>query len=369
MPDPRPAPAAPRSSPPPPPPAAPRFSSPPPPLPDREAAEPSSAPPIVAAIETALDAEGHAPPVDAATGVDRVAYAPAATDNRSIRPSAPSDLDAPRANSLPWIALAVLVGVVFSVAVAAFLLRQKPQDLAIQEPVAATDSQPATSAVKIAERVGGGAPATPAPASSPAAAPAVAASAAATAPQPAASPGLPVSARAAMLVAIADDPRKPPAISLGSVVWTSIPAMPGQPATIGVKAEADIPDLKMHAVMTIRKNTDPGLPASHTIDLRMTFADGSEIKGVKDMRVPMMRRDNPPGQDPLAGVRVKISEGYFLVGLNRADADAAHNVDLIASRGWFDFPLLLNDDRPAKLTFEKGVDGERIIAQALEAWK
>jgi hypothetical protein len=328
-----------------------------------------SAPPIIAASDGEIGDEGRAPSVDTATGVDRVAYAPAATDNRSIRPSAPSDLDAPRANSLPWIALAVLVGVVFSVAVAAFLLRQKPQDLAIQEPVAATDSQPATSAVKIAERVGGGAPATPAPASSPAAAPAVAASAAATAPQPAASPGLPVSARAAMLVAIADDPRKPPAISLGSVVWTSIPAMPGQPATIGVKAEADIPDLKMHAVMTIRKNTDPGLPASHTIDLRMTFADGAEIKGVKDMRVPMMRRDNPPGQDPLAGVRVKISEGYFLVGLNRADADAAHNVDLIASRGWFDFPLLLNDDRIAKLTFEKGADGERILNEALAAWK
>ncbi|MGD1017204.1 MAG: hypothetical protein ABR863_12320 [Roseiarcus sp.] len=326
-----------------------------------------SAPPIIAASDGEIGDAGHAPSVEAATGVDRVAYAPAATDNRSIRPSAPSDLDAPRANSLPWIALAVLVGVVFSVAVAAFLLRQKPQDLAIQEPVAATDSQPATSAVKIVQRVGG-APATPAPASSPAAA-AAAASATATAPQPAASPGLPVSARAAMLVAVADDPRKPPAISLGSVVWTSIPAAPGQPATIGVKAEADIPDLKMRAVMTIRKNTDPGLPASHTIDLRMTFADGSEIKGVKDMRVPMMRRDNPPGQDPLAGVRVKISEGYFLVGLNRADADAAHNVDLIASRGWFDFPLLLNDDRIAKLTFEKGADGERIVNEALAAWK
>ena len=277
---------------------------------------------------------------------------------------------------MPWIVLAVLVGVVFSVAVAAFLLRQKPQDLAIQEPVAATDSQPTTSAVKIAERVGGGAPAAPAPASSPAApapavspatAPAAAAGPAAT--QPAASPGLPVSARAAMLVAIADDPRKPPAISLGSVVWTSIPAMPGQPATIGVKAEADIPDLKMHAVMTIRKNTDTGLPASHTIDLRMTFADSAEIKGVKDMRVPMMRRDNPPGQDALAGVRVKISEGYFLVGLNRADADAARNVDLMASRGWFDFPLLLNDDRIAKLTFEKGADGERLLNEALAAWK
>ena len=109
--------------------------------------------------------------------------------------------------------------------------------------------------------------------------------------------------------------------------------------------------------MTIRKNTDASLPASHTIDLRVTFGDGAEIKGIKDMRVPMMRRDDPPAQDPLAGVRVKISDNYFLVGLNRADADVARNIDLIASRDWFDFPLLLNDDRIAKLTFEKGADG------------
>jgi hypothetical protein len=345
--------------------AEPRFS--PPPLARREVA----APPVIAAGD-AVDVEGHAPPVDAATGVDRVAYAPAATDTHSIRPSAPTDLDAPRANPVLWIVLAVLLGVVISVAVTAFLLRQKPQDLAIQEPVAATDSQPPMSAAKIAERVGG-APAAPAPApvpaSSPEAAPAAAASAAATAPQPAASPGLPVSARAAMLVAVAADPQKPPAISLGSVLWSSLPATPGQPATVGVKAEADIPDLKMHAVMTMRKNTDASLPATHTIDLRVTFADGAEIKGVKDMRVPMMRRDDPPAQDSLSGVRVKISDGYFLVGLNRADADAARNIDLIASRGWFDFPLLLNDDRIAKLTFEKGADGERILTTALAAWK
>ena len=143
----------------------------------------------------------------------------------------------------------------------------------------------------------------------------------------------------------------------------------GQPATVAVKAEADIPDLKMHAVMTLRKNTDPSLPASHTIDLRLTFADGAEIKGIKDMRVPMMRRDDPPSQDALSGVRVKISDSYFLVGLNRGDAELAHNIDLVANRGWFDFPMLLNDDRIAKLTFEKGADGERIVNEALAAWK
>ena len=158
------------------------------------------------------------------------------------------------------ILLAVVVGIVFSVAVAAFLLRQKPGDLAIKEPVEAANSQSAANAAKIAERIGVGATATPAPASPAQAKPANDATAAATPqptaaptqpaatpPQPAATPGLPVSARAAMLVAVASDQQKPPAVSLGSVVWSSIPPIPGQPATLAVKAEADIPDLKMHA--------------------------------------------------------------------------------------------------------------------------
>ena len=66
---------------------------------------------------------------------------------------------------------------------------------------------------------------------------------------------------------------------------------------------------------------------------------------------------------------MKINDSYFLIGLNRADADVARNVDEIATRGWFDFPLLLNDDRIAKLTFEKAADGDRVVNEALAAWK
>ena len=125
----------------------------------------------------------------------------------------------------------------------------------------------------------------------------------------------------------------------------------------------------MHATMILRKNVDASLPASHTIDLRLTFDDGSPIKGVKDIGVPQMRRDDPPSVEALAGVRVKINDTYFLVGLNRADADITHNMDAIESSGWFDFPMLLADDRIAKLTFEKSADGERVIADAMAAWK
>jgi hypothetical protein len=330
--------------------------------------------------------DGRAPPVEA-NDIERAEAVGGA--DVGLRPSAPTRLDRPRRGAAVWILAALVVGVVLAIAVFAFLWRQSPQDLAIKEPVATPTAEATAGPVKIVERVGGAAatPAasptsgpTPAATETPAAAatPATATPAAsattpaptpaATTAQSAANPGVAVAARAAMLVAVAADPQKP-AVSLGTVVWSAIPAAPGQPTSVAVKAEADIPDLKMHAIMTLRKNTDPSLPASHTIDLRVTFADGAEIKGIKDMRVPMMRRDDPPAQDALSGVRVKISDSYFLIGLNRGDAELAHNVDLVANRGWFDFPMLLSDDRIAKLTFEKGADGERIVNDALAAWK
>jgi len=352
-------------------------------------------PPLGGADEYVED--GYAPSVDASDPERAEAIGAA---DAGLRPSAPTRLDRAPRSAAAWIIVALVVGVVVFIAGVAFLWRQNPQDLAIKEPVATPTAEATTNPAKIIERVGGAAAtpaATPAAAPGPVASPAatatatetpaasaspattaVASPAAGATPAPttaastapaAAAPGIPVAARAAMLVAVASDPQKP-AVSLGSVVWSTIPPAAGQPASaVAVKAEADIPDLKMHAVMTLRKNTDPSLPASHTIDLRVTFADGSEIKGIKDMRVPMMRRDDPPAQDSLSGVRVKISDSYFLVGLNRGDAELAHNIDLIANRGWFDFPMLLDDDRIAKLTFEKGADGERIVNDALAAWK
>ena len=350
----------------------------------KSAAETNAPAPPVSATSAETEGPDNAPrigsPLEAATS---------RADPEPPRPGAPGRAGLDRSNPWPWIAVAVAVGVIGSIAVAAFLFRERPQDLVIKEPVdSATTASPATNGQKIVERVGGAsapsdtrsptptpspsttAPAVPAPSPSPTAAPGPTASPAPspTAAAPTVAAVLPVSARAAMLVATAADAQKP-AVTIGTVVWSLVPALPGQPGSVGVKADIDIMDLKMHATMTLRKNTDAALPASHTIDLRLIFDEGSPIKGVKDIDLPRMRRDDSPNADPLLGVKVKINDSYFLIGLNRADADVARNIDQIATRGWFDFPLLLNDDRIAKLTFEKAADGERVVNEAVAAWK
>ena len=310
-------------------------------------------------------------PVD----VERVGAAPK-LESEGQRPSAPTAIVEKR-QSWPWLALAVVVGVVLSIAGAAILMRQKPQDLAIAPPPEAQQEAPQSPA-KIAQRAqpspaentSASAPASPAPAAGgePQAGQA-AQSGQAAPPTEAQNPAqLPEAGRAAMLIATPDNPQKP-VVNLGSTVWSTIPPAPGQPASVALKADADIPDLKMHATMILRKNTDPTLEATHTIDLKFSFADGAPITGFKDVGLPQMRKLDSTASEQLNSVKVKISDDYFLIALAKSDQDLARNVDLMKTRAWFDFPLLLNDDRIAKLVFQKSADGEAMLEKAFDTWK
>ncbi len=226
-------------------------------------AESPGAPPVLASVADDAEAAGVAP--TATVDVER--GPPPKLESEAQRPFAPT-VEAEKRRSWPWLALAAVLGVVLSIAAAAILMRQKPQDLAIAPPREA-QQEPAQSPAKVAERVqplpvDAAKPALPLPR------PANRKGGRARQTEPAASAPetqnpaqLPPAGRAAMLIASPDNPQKP-VVNLGSTVWSTIPASPGQPASVAVKAEADIPDLKMHATMILRKNTDPTLEATHT---------------------------------------------------------------------------------------------------------
>ena len=330
--------------------------------------EASGAPPVVAARRDDPGQWAEAPQIAAEFDRPGAAARPEAEVQRPVAPG----IEVAKPKRLLWIAVAVVLGVVLAVAGAAILMRQKPQDLAIKPPVEAQQIAPPEPSAKIAERVptnpaAPAAPPSPAPAPQPAQPGAQGAAPATPAPEAPAAPA-PSAGRAAMLIASADNPQKP-AVSLGSTVWSLIPPAPNQPATVGVKAEADIPDLKMHATMTLRKNTDPTLQATHTIDLKFSFAEGAPITGFKDVGLPQMRKEDSTAAEALTSVKVKISDTYFLIALAKGEADIARNLDLMQTRSWFDFPLLLNDDRIAKVVFQKSAEGQAMPEKAFDAWK
>jgi hypothetical protein len=330
------------------------------------------APRIVARRHDDAVQSAEAPEVAAEFDRPNFASRPEAEIQRPVAPGA----EVAKPKRLLWVAAAVVLGIVLAVAGAAILMRQKPQDLAIKPTVETQQTASPEPSAKIAERVQANPPAPAAPSSpSPATGPQTGQSSAqgATAPaipapETSSAPAAPPAGRAAMLVASADNPQKP-AVSLGSTVWSLIPPAPGQPATVGVKAEADIPDLKMHATMTLRKNTDPTLQATHTIDLKFSFAPGAPIAGFKDVGLPQMRKEDSTAAEALTSVKVKISDTYFLIALAKDESDIARNLDLMQTRSWFDFPLLLNDDRIAKVVFQKSPEGQTMLEKAFDAWK
>ena len=135
-----------------------------------------------------------------------------------------------------------------------------------------------------------------------------------------------------------------------------------------MRAEVDLPEAKLKAVILIRKNLDGTLPATHYIEMRFTPTAGGPIPEILTISTPQMRKEDKPAGDALTGVPAPILRNFFLVGLTRGESATIRNLDLIRSRGWIDIPMQLSDQRIAKITFEKGTTGERIVNEALSVW-
>ena len=71
---------------------------------------------------------------------------------------------------------------------------------------------------------------------------------------------------------------------------------------------------------------------------------------------------------PLAGLSVKVTTGFFLIGLSNAEADVQRNIQLLKERSWFDVPVVYANNRRAILAIEKGPSGERAFTDAFAAW-
>jgi len=157
---------------------------------------------------------------------------------------------------------------------------------------------------------------------------------------------------------------------VGSVAWRTEPikAAAGQPADIAVRADIEIPDRKFKMTLSFRRNSDPSLPASHTVEL--TFVLPSDFAGGGVSNVPglLMKSNEQARGTPLAGLAVKVTDGFFLVGLSNVEADRQHNIQLLKERSWLDVPLVYANNRRAIIAIEKGVGGEGAFTEAFAAW-
>lgn len=240
----------------------------------------------------------------------------------------------------------VVVALVAIVGTIAWQLREQPEDLAKLKPEQSAASTPESG--KINDRVGGQG----------------------TAAKPAAprGPAVPVAQKAEMWVGSLAEPTKVDKIYNGSVVWRlENVGGPGEPVGSAIRGDIDIPDAKLKMSLLFRKNTDATLSASHTINVSFILAPGSPIGGVKAIGPIQMRRSDAQSGEKVVGIPVPITENNFLIGLMRGDHES-RNILLLRSLTALDLPMQLADGRAATINMEKGPSGERVFADAIDAW-
>ncbi|MFD2056360.1 hypothetical protein ACFSQT_25795 [Mesorhizobium calcicola] len=218
----------------------------------------------------------------------------------------------------------------------------------------------------------GAAPATPPATGAAPAAPAGAATPSATPPAPAAAPAqtaLPVGQKAIFYeerTSTAQGSAEP-----GNIVWSLVQESPGGelPPEPAIRAEATIPGKDIQLRMTIRRNTDQTLPASHIIEMIFLTPDGFEGGGVDNILRVAMKSSEQDAGSPLIGIPAKIADGFFLVALNDTKADEDANMTLLRGQDWIDVPVVYKTGRRALLTMEKGIPGEKVFDEAIKAWQ
>jgi hypothetical protein len=157
----------------------------------------------------------------------------------------------------------------------------------------------------------------------------------------------------------------------GTIVWSVVQESPGGdlPPEPAIRAEATIPGKDLQLRMTIRRNGDPTLPASHIIEMIFLTPEGFEGGGIENiLRVSLKDTEQSAG-NPLLGIPAKIADGFFLVALTDTKAEMDANLALLRRDQWIDVPLIYKSGRRALITMEKGIPGDRVFDETLKAWE
>ena len=141
----------------------------------------------------------------------------------------------------------------------------------------------------------------------------------------------------------------------------------------------DVPDGRISLNMLIRRNLDPTLPASHTVELAFTTI-GDPQRTVRDVGLLQFKMTSSLRGTPVAGLPVPVKANLFLIGLSSDSAELLRNWELVTKRNWIDlhFPLRLRTTRNPELSKRQSLANEQVallrqgqvalLRQGVEPW-
>ncbi|MEP4803960.1 MAG: hypothetical protein ABJZ69_06090, partial [Hyphomicrobiales bacterium] len=151
----------------------------------------------------------------------------------------------------------------------------------------------------------------------------------------------------------------------GGTSWRIQEQDGGLPVIIG---RVEVPARRLSVDLTIRKNEDASLSASHLVEMSFAAPPQAVGGGIEDVPALLLKSSEEAQGELMASVSVKVSDTLFWIALSAASEDVAKNLELLGSRTWFDLPVRYKNGRRAIITLEKGREGDVVFSQALEAW-
>ncbi|OAM73141.1 hypothetical protein [Devosia elaeis] len=151
----------------------------------------------------------------------------------------------------------------------------------------------------------------------------------------------------------------------GTVDWTEGVDEIGLPT---LQARASIPARNLEVSITIRKNSDPILPASHLMEISFDVPDTFMGGSIATLAGVLLKNEELVPGTALSGAAARVVGNSFLFALSASPNDVAANSDLLRSRRWIDLAVIYGTGRNAILTLEKDEDAQVLFDRALAAW-
>lgn len=152
----------------------------------------------------------------------------------------------------------------------------------------------------------------------------------------------------------------------GTVEWTEGVDELGLPTLMGT---ASIPARNLGVKVTIRKNSDPSLPASHLMEVDFQVSDTFIGGTIANLPGVLLKDEELVPGTALVGASARVVGNSFLFALSATPTDAATNTDLLESRRWMDLAVVYGTGRNAIITLEKDDDAQALFDKVFAAWQ
>ncbi len=157
---------------------------------------------------------------------------------------------------------------------------------------------------------------------------------------------------------------------IGSVIWRTEPVFPGQGQALAIHAQLEIPERHISMTMSIRRDTNMALAASHTIEIMFNLPANFPFGGISKVSgIIMMKETEEALGTSLVGFTVNVTSESIRIALSAAEGDMQRNMKLLEGQSWFDVPIVYGNGQRAIVAIEKGIHGQGAFREAFASWR